>query len=58
MTTKCTGHHHGPKFNNMPFVCCQRCKHFSKDGKPAPDLLKEWVCGVCPKWECKNGGAA
>ena len=56
MNSKCQGHHHGAKFDNIPFVCCARCKHYStdKDARPAPNLLKEWVGGLCPNEERKS----
>lgn len=52
---KCIGYHHQiGKFAGEPFPCCARCKHFSKNGQPAPDLLKEWISGICPKEERKS----
>ncbi|TEU23350.1 hypothetical protein [Alkanindiges illinoisensis] len=55
-THRCQGHHHSAKFDNIPFVCCQRCKHYStgKDAQRAPSLLKEWVGGICPNEERKS----
>ena len=54
MSNKCQGHHHGAKFNNMTFVCCQNCKRYStdKDAQPAP-ALQLWI-GVCPNEERKS----